>query len=258
MIDTENKVEATRFRSYIYELLANIYRQEPTAQLLAKFKDPEVLALLDEMRSDGPAKSEINSVPRPKGVPILISGTQSGGIHLEEELMSRPEAKLVEDLAIEYTQLFIGPGGHISPHESVFVDKEKMLWGETTAKVKRFIEGLGLNFHTEWKGIPDHISVELELMQRLTAREAQAWDESDTESTDRCLELEARFMQEHLAQWIHLFCDKVFERANFVFYKGMAQLTKDFIESEQEYLKTVTKPLFSSRHKVSGKTQSKS
>lgn len=101
------------------------------------------------------------------------------GIHLEEDLTCLNEAKLLEDLAIEYSRLFIGPGRHISPHESVHLKEEGgrgLLWGEAAVKVKKFIEFSGLHYKPEYSGMPGHISVELEFMQIVTQKTGQNWD----------------------------------------------------------------------------------
>jgi len=86
---------------------------------------------------------------------------------------------LAEDLAVEFTRLFIGPGPHISPHESVNTEthdvKEAALWSAQTVKVKKFIEAAGLEYDDSFSGMPDHVTAELEFMQRLAAKEAEAW-----------------------------------------------------------------------------------
>jgi len=43
-----------------------------------------------------------------------------------------------------------------------------------------------LKYRPDYTGIPDHISVELELMQKIAQREAKAWEE-DREGALRCL-----------------------------------------------------------------------
>ncbi len=198
---------SARYRSNIYGFLAAVYRQEATSDLLQRIKDPQFLGVLSDL-----------------------------GIKLDNSFSYKPEAELLEDLAVEYTRLFLGPGKHISPHESVHHQREDgqngKLWGASTVETKKFIESLGLSYKPEYTGLPDHISVELELMQQITQREEQAWAEGDKNTALKCLKKEKIFIKEHLARWIPDFCNKVIQEAELPLYRVMAKLTNNFIEFE--------------------------
>jgi TorA maturation chaperone TorD len=165
------------------------------------------------------------------------------GIELSNGFFKKPEKELLENLAVDYAYLFIGPGKHISPHESVHHQKEGVqsgqLWGELTAEVKRIIESSGLEYKSEFTGMPDHISVELEFMQHVVQREMQAWKADDDEAARLCLKNEKEFVDEHLFCWIPEFCEKVIEAAESPFYREMARLTRSFIEFEKKELKKI-------------------
>jgi TorA maturation chaperone TorD len=197
------------FRSTIYGFLAAIYRQEVSSDLLQQIKDPQFLGVLTQL-----------------------------GIELNNGFFKKPDKELLDALAVEYARLFLGPGKHISPHESVHHKKEGaqsgQLWGESTAEVKKIIESSGLEYKTEYTGLPDHISVELEFMQQVILREEQAWQDSDKETALLCQENEQKFVDEHLFRWIPDFCEKVVTEADLPFYREMARLTKTFIEFEKQ------------------------
>jgi TorA maturation chaperone TorD len=202
----------SNFRSTIYGFLAAIYRQEVSSDLLQHIKDPQFLGVLTKL-----------------------------GIELNNGFFKKPEKELLEALAVEYARLFLGPGKHISPHESVHHNKEGarsgQLWGKSTAEVKKFIQSSGLEYKTEYTGLPDHIGVELEFMQQVVQREAQAWKEDDDKTALLCRENEKKFVDEHLFSWIPEFCEKVITEADLPFYREMARLTKTFIEFEKQELK---------------------
>jgi len=107
-------------------------------------------------------------------------------------------------------------------------------WGKSTAEVKKFIESTGLDYIEDFKGLPDHISVEFEFMQQLTLREEQAWKDEDTDKAVACRQVEKKFIEEHLIRWIPNFCDKVIQEAEMPFYHAIAELTRSFIEFETE------------------------
>lgn len=209
----KHMAEIAKHRSNIYALLAAIYHKEVTPALLKQIKEPQFLEVLSEL-----------------------------GAKLEDDVLKGSEDKLIEDLAVEYTRLFLGPGKHISPHESVHHERDDgdwgRLWGKSTVEVKKFIEASGLEYKSEYSGLPDHISVELEFMQKVTEREAQAWEGKDKDGAIYCLKIEKKFMDDHLKKWIPIFCDKIIAETESSFYKGMAKLTKKFIEFESEEIKS--------------------
>ena len=213
MTNTEkrNMKELAGQRGSIYGLLATVYRREMTSDLLHQIKDPQFLGVLSDL-----------------------------GIELNNGFFRKPDKELLEDLAVEYTRLFLGPGKHISPHESVHHKKEgtqsDQLWGESTADVKKIIESSGLEYKTEYTGLPDHISVELEFMQQVILREEQAWQDDDAKTALLCQGNEKKFVDEHLFRWVPEFCEKVITEADLPFYREVARLTRTFIEFEKQEL----------------------
>jgi TorA maturation chaperone TorD len=210
--EKENIKELAGHRSNIYGFLAAVYRQELTSELYQQMKDNEFQEVLSSL-----------------------------GVKLNNGFFQNSEQELLENLAVEYARLFVGPGKHISPHESVHLKKEGVqsgqLWGELTAEVKRIVESSGLEYKSEFTGMPDHISVELEFMQHVVQREAQAWEADDDKTAMICLKNEKEFVDEHLSGWIPDFCEKVIKAADWPFYREMARLTRSFIEFEKEELK---------------------
>ena len=196
-------------RSTIYGLLARVYRKELTPELLRQIKDPQFMGVLSGL-----------------------------GIQLGDEFFSRQEEDLIEDLAVEYTRLFLGPGKHISPHESVHHDIQGgdwgKLWGKSTVEVKVFVETLGLKYKEDDHSIPDHISVEFEMMQKVIEKEAEEWEKGGNDEALSFLKIEKRFIDDHLIQWVPIFCNKVITQADHSFYREIAELTKSFIEFEKE------------------------
>lgn len=210
MIDgkLEEKAEFARGRSHVYGFLSTMFREEITAERLRQIKEPDIQEILSEM-----------------GVQYNIFDQTD-------------QDELLENLAVEYARLFLGPAKHISAHESIHHQRDDgdwgMHWGGSTVDVKKFIETAGLEYKPEYPGMPDHISVELEFMQESAKCEAQALQAQDLEGVLYCLRIERKFVQDHLIKWIPEFCDKIMSAAEISFYDGIARLTKQFILSELE------------------------
>jgi len=185
-------------RTNIYGFLSIVYLQEPNREFIKSLRESNISDVLN-----------------------------GADLHFEEQ--NDVSDKFLNGLVLEYTRLFVGPGKHISPYESVYKDNENALWSETTAEVKNFIESSGLEYSSSWTGLPDHIGVELEFMQRITCHEKEAWLRGDKETTILCLELEKKFIDEHLSQWVPVFCDKVRKETQVAFYGEMAEFTCQFI-----------------------------
>ncbi len=205
--DSYSAVNA-RTRSGIYSLLSTVFRDQPTTELIDQFRKQ-----------------------------IFREALSEAGVNLPDDFFAGSEKQYLTELQMEYARLFIGPGKHISPHESVHrQDEESRLYGRSTVDIMQFLEATGFEFKTDYKGLPDHISVELELMQTLTGWEAEALEEGNTELATKCLNIERYFLQKHLAYWIPDFCKKVTEEAELPFYREIAKLTSDFILMEEEQL----------------------
>ncbi len=187
-------------RSHYYGFLSTVYLHEPTREFIKSLRESKLLDALN--KSD---------------------------LHLDKQINNDVSDKNLNDLVLEYTRLFIGPGKHIAPYESVYRDNDNALWSNTTVRVKNFIESSGLKYSNNRSDLPDHIGVELEFMQRLTCHEKEAWAGEDKETAIRCLEFEKKFIDDHLSQWLPIFCNKVKEETRTAFYAEMAEFTRQFI-----------------------------
>ncbi len=190
--------------SNLYGFLAAVFREEVSDHFLAQLRSPQLRETLAD-----------------------------AGIALDEHLLRGAEEEVLRDLAVEFAALFLGPGEHISPHESVHLPKGGFLWGAETVVVRKFVNALGFNYADNFKGLPDHISVELEVMAELARREGAAWEKGDTDEAANSLAYQHQFVTEHLAKWVPAFCAKVTKVAGLPFYRDMVRLTAEFLESEQ-------------------------
>jgi len=158
------------------------------------------------------------------------------GLTLGREFYNKNETELIDELAVEFTGLFIGPGHFISPHESVHRVRDDgdygKLWGADTVAVKKFIEAAGLSYRSDFGGMPDHIAAELEFMQKLEERHTEAVNDGEKELAENLTLIKNRFFFEHLLAWAPGFFDKVGNKATTPFYREMARLAKTFIEQE--------------------------
>jgi TorA maturation chaperone TorD len=209
MKENKKKIELADQRLNVYGFLARIFREEITPEFLPKLRDPQILGVLSTFGSD-----------------------------LGDDFVQGNENDLVEDMAVEYTRLFLGPGKHIPPNESIFHEREDgdwgRFWGASTVEVKKFIETAGLTYRDDFTDMPDHISVEFEFMQKIIVKEKDEWNEVNRDGALYCLKMEKMFIDDHLIQWVPRFCNEVIYDAELAFYSEMAKITRSFIEFEKE------------------------
>ena len=185
-------------RSRLYGLLATVFRREPSAEFLCQMKTPELV--------------------------VALAGA---GVDLGDEFGTGSIADQAEALAVEYTRLFLGPGGHISPHESVQLKRGSgILWGPETSAVRHAYREAGYDLGESEADIPDHLSVELDFLSLLAAEEAEAWKSKDRDRASKLLRLQHDFISQHLGKWVAPFCNKVSEQAEFAFYPAFAGLLR--------------------------------
>ncbi|MBT3010435.1 MAG: molecular chaperone TorD family protein [Candidatus Thiodiazotropha sp. (ex Lucina aurantia)] len=208
--DWNKMADNAKTRSDMYGLLTLVFRQEPSEAFINELRGPRLSGAFSDMELD------------------------MGG-----SFYSEPVSAIADQLALEFSRLFIGPGRHISAHESIFTEVDGDsggLWGARTVEVKKFIETTGLDYASQFTGLPDHISVELEFMQKLADWEADKWIEMDRISAEYCLSIQRMFLQQHILGWIPKFCDAVIAQADIPFYRELAELTKNFLKLEERSL----------------------
>ena len=194
-------------RRGLYGFLAEVFRAAPTPELLRRIKDNGFLETLT-----------------------------AAGAHLGGGFLQRPEDELLEDLAVEYTRLFLGPGKHVQPYAAIYLGGAgASLCGLATVWARDFMERAGFTLTPEHHGLPDHVSVELEFMAGMAEREARAMEGADLEAAAECRRIKKAFLQSHLGRWLREFCGHAAEHAELTFYREMARLAGRFVESEIAY-----------------------
>ena len=78
--------------------------------------------------------------------------------------------------------------------------------------------------------MPDHISVEFELMEKLFEAKIEALMSNDQEIAEQCTKAINHLFNEHIAKWVPGVCDQVIEKAQKPVYKAIGIWTKTFIQ----------------------------
>ena len=132
----------------------------------------------------------------------------------------------IDQLAVQYCELFIGPRNHLPPYQSVW--QEGQLQSQTSDSVRSFAAAIGQNeFPSDT--MPDHLGVQLRIMSRITAMLS-----NDGDNDSELPKVASEFFARHLT-WPDRLLAAAQKKAQSGFYQAMTKLTGDLLESEREY-----------------------
>ena len=210
-----NLVELMNARARSYGMLARLFREEvdlPTLRELQKMCFPQATgnAAVDE------------------------------GYHQLYAYLKRAWDDSVTELAIDYVSTFIGHGvnGYSAayPYESVYTSERRLLMQEARAEVLATLRENEL-MRGAWNEAEDHIALELEFMQRMALRAAEALDDAAEDEAVAYLRTSYDFLENHLLNWVPMLVADMRMHARTLFYQGLAQLTLGSLQEDEAVLR---------------------
>lgn len=146
----------------------------------------------------------------------------------------------ITELAADYMRVFFGHGynGHAAayPFESVYTSEKRLLMQSARDEVLALYRAAGLDKDEDWKEGEDHIALELEYMQILAGRAADALIGGDRESAIAQLTAQRNFLDDHLLGWAPMLAVEMKRFAKTDFYRGLASMMVGFLECDLELL----------------------
>ena len=136
-----------------------------------------------------------------------------------------------EELMWEFRRMFVGPFEKaVPPWGSVYTDRDCVVFGDSTLKLKEFMHQKGIIAHGKQGAPEDHIGLMLSMMSWIAQNKPDVLVE---------------YLKEHLLTWSFHFLDEMFEKTEYSFFKGAAQLTEASLEGIQRKLAiTIDYPTF--------------
>lgn len=137
------------------------------------------------------------------------------------------EDSLLEELAIEFCQCFLGPKGHLPPHQSV-VDHSRFQ-GDCLGSMKQYVDIIGdpeAMFGEQ--RMRDHAGVQLHLLQRIF--NALADEGLSEENRLALMQLKVDYARDHLA-WIVDYCIVAGSKTPSQFYGALFNVTSSWLNN---------------------------
>lgn len=139
----------------------------------------------------------------------------------------------LQTLLVDYTRLFLGPlQVRAQPYGSSWLKTPVTSEDNPPLAVLDLYSEGGFELDGGFAELPDHVAVELEFLYLLAYNKNQAEMSGQANEVQKIDGLQRQFFQEHLGLWIEPFATAVKAEAETAFYRGLADLTLQFVKSE--------------------------
>jgi TorA maturation chaperone TorD len=222
-ITLQEQADLAVIRGKVFGFLASIYGQLPGPGLVQGLMDGGMMTLLDALTANELA-----------GDAEMVEGLKLVKAYLQAN-RDTPAETMQTELAVDRTRLLRGvkPGyGPPPAYESVWAGSVEYPRVEASVSVVRAYADAGVGMADGVHDQPDFIGLELDFMRLLAEKEAKACQKGDEREVRRILESEEAFLQQHIVAWIPACCDVLAKEARTDFFRGIARLTKGFVQDE--------------------------
>lgn len=213
-------------RLFLYSLLHKLFGREPDEELLNILTDEhtgEAFALLSEEEKD------------------IMDRTAAFLKEIREE---KQNPAFLEEAKDEYTRLFIGPVSLVAPPwESVYGQKDAMLFQESTLEVRNTYRQFGLIPEGYPRVADDSLALELHFMALLAQRGLDAFYAGKYDELAADLSGSADFLKKHLLVWVPKFLERMKGAKSNILYPQMCLALDEFLRKDAGTVSEILKAL---------------
>ncbi|GAA0277181.1 TorD/DmsD family molecular chaperone [Halobacterium noricense] len=142
-----------------------------------------------------------------------------------EENEGRDVEAVVDDLAKEFTRVFVGPRPPVQPHETYYREDTDFL-SSGLAEVDASYGAAGWKVPESISEEADYVGVELLFLRNLLRRQQAGEEEA--------VGFERVFLDEHLSTWLDAYLDDVVEATDEPFYLAAVHVLRGFVAFERD------------------------
>ena len=213
-------------RLFLYSLMHKLFGREPDEELLNILTDEhtgEAFGLLSEEEKD------------------IMDRT---AVFLSEIREEKQNPAFLEETKDEYTRLFIGPVSLVAPPwESVYGQKDAMLFQESTLEVRNTYRQYGLIPEGYPHVADDSLALELHFMALLAQRGLDAFYAGKNDDLTADLTGSSDFLKKHLLVWVPKFLERMKGAKTNILYPQMCLVLDEFLRKDAETVKEILKAL---------------
>lgn len=203
-------------RRYLYELFHTLFGTMPTVEIIDAL-DLDVTQQSFSIALSY-AESDRNEVAR------FMADLQSS-------------SHSISALQREYSQVFEGPESlPAPPWESVYTNKKRLLFQESTLKVRNIYRAQGLLPALYPHVADDHISLELDYLSHLAQQALNSFEEEREDTYIKSIVASRTFIAEHLSQWIDPFASDISTWKDDSLYASASRVLSLFVHNDGRFL----------------------
>ena len=162
---------------------------------------------------------------------------------IEEWISSEGENWNIQDLRDEHRRVFSNVIAlDCPPYETLFGNDHVFGQSYVMGDIAGFYSAFGLQLSPDIHERLDHLSVELEFMHYLSYKESYAILHDGEEKLKTVIEAEKKFVKEHIGRWVPLFSGMLKRKADYGFYKILADFTTDWMAFDIAFLGVTPQP----------------
>lgn len=208
-------------RCFVFALLSRAFAKEPDEGFCALLASDHVQSVLGMYEGRCSWAREVGRA---------VVGLQAGGASAPGACA---DARGLSRLQADYTCLFLGPGTLPAPlWESVYVTGKNEVHTEQTLAVRRTYREHGFSTESFPFTADDHVAVELAFMAALAKSAFDAFERAEGEALERAVEVQGRFLDEHLDRWMEPFAARMLsQKATGPLYPALAAFAAQFCRS---------------------------
>ena len=148
--------------------------------------------------------------------PLSDAFTSAGGC-----LPQDSSSSTLEELSVDYCQLFLGPTRHFPPFQSVW--ERGQFQAECVQSMNQYLSIAGY----DTKLMPDYLGAQFDVMAKILDAHSLAARDSEA-----IIDLARCYFTAHLT-WPGPLIDSVIDHATTDFYCSVIEMTRDFLDSER-------------------------
>ncbi|WP_144211582.1 TorD/DmsD family molecular chaperone [Shewanella donghaensis] len=205
----------------IARILHNVFCLYPETELVEGFKENAVAATWPKFKQ--------------------TTANQQGRDALNNYL-GQWNVEQMNDLKVDYGQLFYGPGEPIAiPQGSAYLGEAQVHFDASTIALIDFYKQHGVNFSLDMPQPVDHLGLFFAVLDSSFERliNADNDEDSDSQSLKQFIQV---LLQQHLLPWAGRCLDIALEHAETDFYRGVSLLASDYLAELTDAFNVIPMP----------------
>ncbi|MGH7254612.1 MAG: TorD/DmsD family molecular chaperone, partial [Nitrospirales bacterium] len=163
--------------------------------------------------------------------------------HIEEWISTECVNWQLTDLQAEHRRVFSNVITlDCPPYETLFGNDHVFAQAHVLGDIAGFYKAFGVELSRDIHERMDHLSVELEFMHFLCYKESYARCHDGAEKTQVVVDAQKKFVKDHIGRWVPLFCRMLTKKADYGFFRHLAELMSDCMDFETAYLAVKPQP----------------